>query len=287
MPITASQVKELREQTGLGMMDCKKALGETEGNMAKAIEYLRKKGAAVAQKRMGREAKEGKVVLTHTGAAVVAVDINCETDFVAASDDFKNFSHQVISIASKEMPADVDTLSKMTVEGKTIDELKTDIMGKLGEKITIRRLVVEKLGPQDFAETYSHMGGKIGVILKLSADNPIEPSSEISTLAKDLAMQVAACNPLSIDREGISQDILEKEKEIYREITIKEGKPAQIVDRIVEGRLKKFFQENCLQEQIFIKDTKMTVESLINQKAKPLKLNNLRISAFHRLQLGQ
>jgi len=285
--IAAEQVKELREQTGLGMMDCKKALAETGGDMSKAIEFLRKQGAAVAAKRSGRDAKEGKVLLFKDDKIVLAVDINCETDFVAASNDFTKFSNQVVAAIIKEKPADVASLNKLSIDGNTIEELNTAIMAKLGENITVRRFAFEELGVNDYAETYSHMGGKIGVIIKLSASQPFEKSEKLETFAKDLTMQVAASNPISIDAEGIPQDLLDKEKEIYRELALKEGKPEEFVDKIVDGRINKFYKENCLNKQVFIKDSKLTVEKLIEQTANELKIKKLKISVFHRLQLGQ
>ncbi len=285
--ITASLVKDLREQTGLGMMQCKKALTETAGDIPKAIEFLRKQGASVAAKRMGREAKEGKVILTKTKSTVAAVEVNSETDFVSASDDFQVFARNIAQIIAEQMPADLDSLKKSSLNGKTVEEANTEIIAKIGENIGIRRFVVEQVGPNEYAETYDHMNGKIGVIIKLSSDKELEPSDTLRILAKDLAMQVAATNPIAINSEDIPADLLEKEKDIYREQTLKEGKPENIVDRIVEGKLTKYFKDVCLSKQVFVKDSKMTIDQLLSQTGKSLKLGDLKISSFHRLQLGQ
>ena len=285
--ISATLVKELRDQTGLGMMQCKKALSETDGDIEKAIEFLRKQGAAVAAKRSGREAKEGKVILHKTKASVAAVVVNSETDFVAASDEFNVFANSVANAVAISMPDNLDSLKDVTVNGKTYSEANTEIISKIGENISVREFVVEKTTSTDYAETYSHMGGKIGVIVKLSAEEDLNQSEQLENLAKDLAMQVAATNPISLKPEDIPQDTLDKEKSIYREQTLKEGKPENIIDKIVEGKLQRFYKDNCLTKQIFVKDSKLTVEKLVESTGKELNLNGLKISTYHRLQLGQ
>jgi len=285
--ITASQVKELREKTGLGMMKCKKALSETAGDVEKAIELLRKEGAAIAAKRSDREANEGKVLLASTDSCTVALELNCETDFVAASDDFLHFGNTVIEAIKAHNPADIDTIMKIQVDGKTIQDLNTEVMAKLGEKVSIKRFTYDDLGPNQVAETYSHLGGKIGVILKLASDKAIEDTNSLKGLAKDLAMQVAATNPIALNAEGVPQAILAKEKEIYKEQAIKEGKPAEFADKIVQGRLSKFYKENCLYNQVFVKDSKLTVDKLVENTSKELKISDLSIVSYHRLQLGE
>ncbi len=287
MNITAAQVQDLRERTGLGMMKCKKALMETDGNPEAAIELLRKQGQAVAAKKSSREAKDGKVIIRKNEGSVIAVEIPCETDFVAVSDDYAKFSEQILDLITEHNPTDIEALKALEIDGKSVESLNTDLVAKLGENISIRRFLVENIGPNEMVETYIHGGGKIGVIVKMAANNQIEVSEKLSELTKDIAMQVAACNPISIDPDGVPADVLDKEREIYREQTRKEGKPENILDRIVEGRVNKYFQENCLVNQIFVKNSKLKVGELVDQAAKELKIDGLKITKFFRLQLGQ
>jgi elongation factor Ts len=284
--ITASQVKDLREKTGLPMMKCKKALSQTDGDVDAAVELLRKEGAAVAAKRSEREANEGKVTFAITDSVVVAADINCETDFVAASDDFLGYADTVAKTIAANKPADVDTLMEIPHEGRALKDVQTDIIAKLGENITVKRFVVEDIADNEFAETYSHIGGKIGVVVKLSAADSLPASEELTNLVKDIAMQVAATNPIALDPEGVPADILEKEKEIYTEQAIAEGKPAEFAGKIVEGRINKYYKEHCLTKQIFVKDSKLSIEDLLAQKGKELQVKDLQVASYHRLQLG-
>src|SRR5690606_30368642 len=244
--ISAQAVAQLREKTGLGLMQCKKALTETGGDIDAAVELLRKQGAAVAAKRSDRETKEGKVVFARTGSSVSAVEINCETDFVAASDDFVAFADKAAEAIAAGKPADLEAVSSLTVDGSSLAEANTAVIAKIGEKITIRRFAVETLAAHEVAETYSHMGGKIGVLIKLAYDGTPTDADALGALAKDLAMQVAASAPLSIDPSGIPADVVAKEREIARELTEKEGKTGDMLERIVEGKVNKFFKENCL-----------------------------------------
>ncbi len=286
--ISAQAVQQLREKTGLGLMQCKKALAETGGDPEKAIEYLRKQGAAVAAKRVGREAKEGKVVLAAAGPAVAALEINCETDFVAASADFNTFADKAVKAIAESAPADVESAKSLRVNGMTVGEAQSAVIAKIGENIALRRFAIEKAGAGEYIETYSHMGGKIGVIVKVGFQG--QPRGQVGLLAslvKDLAMQVAASAPIAIESKDIPSAVVEKEREIARALTVKEGKEGPMLERIVEGKLGKFFKENCLLQQIFIKDNKTTVEKLLAGAAKSLGVENLRVLAFHRLQLGQ
>ena len=285
--ISAQAVAQLREKTGLGLMQCKKALTETGGDIDAAVELLRKQGAAVAAKRSDRETKEGKVVFARTGSSVSAVEINCETDFVAASDDFIAFADKAAQAIAAGKPADLEAVSALTVDGNSLAEANTAVIAKIGEKITIRRFAVETLAANEVAETYSHMGGKIGVLIKLAYDGTPTDADALGALAKDLAMQVAASAPLSIDPSGIPADVVAKEREIARELTEKEGKTGDMLERIVEGKVNKFFKENCLLQQVFVKDNKTPIEKLLADSAKKIGVENLRVAAFHRLQLGQ
>ncbi len=291
--ISAQAVSQLREKTGLGLMQCKKALAETSGDLEKAIEFLRKQGAAVAAKRVGKETKEGKIVFgastsSATGLPSVAVmEINCETDFVAMSDDFNTFASKAVTAIAASAPANVEATSALSIDNTTLGELLTAAIAKIGELIAIRRFVVEKSGTGEWIETYSHMGGKIGVLLKLAFEGEASDKAALTSLARDLAMQVAATSPVAIDPSGVAADLIAKEREIAREITMKEGKTGDMLERIVDGKLNKFYKENCLLQQIFVKDNKTSIDKLLEATAKTLGVKNLRVAAFHRLQLGQ
>ncbi len=285
--ISAQAVSQLREKTGLGLMQCKKALTETAGDIDKAVELLRKQGAAVAAKRSDKDAKEGKVLLGADASSVIAVEVNCETDFVAASDDFKGFTEKVVSVLLSQKPADLNALSAAKVDGTTFQEVNNALVGKIGEKISAKRFVIEPLAAGEIAETYSHMNGKIGVIVKLGYEGELQDKSGLSALAKDLAMQVAATAPVSIDPKDVPADVIAKEKEIYRELVAKEGKTGEMAEKIVEGRLGKFFKENCLNQQVYVRDNKVTIDKLLANTAKTLGLTTVKVLAFHRLQLGQ
>jgi elongation factor Ts len=270
--VTAQMVADLREKTGLGILQCKKALTESAGDMEKAIEFLRKQGAAVAAKRIGKETKEGKIILTVGSDAAAAVEINCETDFVSASDDFNAFAGKVVKVIVDKKPSDAEALKAQPLEGSTVAEVNTAAIAKIGEMISIRRFTVEKVGANELAETYSHGNGKIGVIVKLGYQGQVKDKAALSGLAKDLAMQVAA---------------IEKEREIGRELTLKEGKTGDIVDKIVEGKIQKYYKENCLVNQVYVKDSKLTIDKLLAASAKSQGLESIKVLGFHRLQLGQ
>jgi elongation factor Ts len=281
--ISAQAVAQLREKTGLGLMQCKKALAETGGDIDAAIEFLRKQGAAVAAKRADRDTKEGKIVFGKDGSTVSAVEINCETDFVASSDDFIAFAAKAANAIAAGKPADLEAVQALSVDGTTLAEVNTAVIAKIGEKISIRRFAVETVGQGETVETYSHMGGKIGVLIKLAYD-AAKDEAALKTLAKDLAMQVAASAPISIDPSGIPEATVAKEREIARELTEKEGKTGDMLERIVEGKVNKFYKENCLLQQVFVKDNKTPIDKLL---ASSPAASNLRIVSFHRLQLGQ
>jgi elongation factor Ts len=289
--ISAQAVALLREKTGLGLMQCKKALAETNGDIEAAIEHLRKQGAAVAAKRMGRETKEGKVVFAADGASTAALEINCETDFVASSDDFNAFAAKAAKAVAAHKPANIEALPSLPLDGSTLGEVNTAVIAKIGENITLRRFAVETavetVGSGEIVETYSHMGGKIGVLVKLAFTGTPNDAAGLKTLAKDLAMQVAATAPLAIEPKDIPAATVEKEREIARELTIKEGKTGDMLERIVEGKVGRFFKENCLLQQVFVKDNKTPVDKHLAATAKALGLSDLRVASFHRLQLGQ
>ena len=281
MKITANQVNDLRKKTGAGMMDCKKALTEADGDMEKAIEILRKKGAAVASKRAERSANEGLIVtkISEDRKHGSIAEVNCETDFVAKNNDFVNLADEVIEAVFSSQPASVDELLE---KNSALKEKVIEVLGKVGEKVEISRIADEE-APNGLLVDYIHMGSKLGVLIKF--DNVTESADEIYLLGKDVAMQVAAMNPISVYREDIPKETIEKEIEIYKEVARKEGKPEQILEKIATGKLNKFYQENCLAEQSYIKDNSKTVGDLI--KEFNTKYNSeVRISLFHRFHLG-
>ncbi len=281
MAITAAQVNELRQKTGAGMMDCKKALTEADGNFEKAIEILRKKGASVAAKRAEKSANEGLVltkVLENKETGII-VEVNCETDFVAKSDDFTKFANNVLETVSVAKPSSVDDLLEKSSDVK--NQLN-DLLGKVGEKIQVTRFAIEE-APGGIIVDYVHLGSKLGVLVKF--ENIGAKKDEFSSLGKDIAMQIAAMKPVCVYREEVPKEIIEKEIEIYKEISRKEGKHEQILDKIAQGKLNKYYQENCLSEQAFIKDNTKTVSDLIKE-FNSAQGTSVRIGLFRRFHLG-
>lgn len=277
MAVTSEMVKQLRDKTGAGMMDCKKALDEANGNLDMAIEILRKKGAATAAKRADKAANEGMIVakIGADGKHGIMVEINCETDFVARGEDFMSFAQSVAQIVFDKAPATVEALLALPhPDGKTVNDALSNLTGKVGEKTEIRRIYsVNSDG--GFLEQYVHMGAKIGVIVELGAE--FNPANK--TVARDIAMQVAAMSPIVVSRDKVNKELIEKEIEIYRTQAKNEGKPDQIADKIANGRLEKYYQEVVLLEQSFIKDAGKTVKDLLSP--------NVTVKQFKRFQLGE
>ncbi len=280
MTITASQVNELRQKTGAGMMDCKKALTEANGDFEKAIEILRKKGASVAAKRAERSANEGIVKTKISGdkKTGIIVEVNCETDFVAKSADFVNFAEDVLQTVDSRRPANVDAL----LNDEKIKTKMADLLGKVGEKIEVSRFAIET-AENGIVVDYVHLGSKLGVLVRF--DNAGKAPDELSETGKDIAMQVAAMNPICINREEVPQEMINKEIEIYKEISRKEGKPEKILDKIAQGKLNKYYQENCLIEQAFIKDNSKSVGDLLKEFNSRHGTNAV-ITLFRRFHLG-
>ena len=268
--ISAAMVRDLREKTGAGMMDCKKALTETGGDMQKAIDYLREKGIAKAAKKSGRIAAEGACAayVSEDGKFGAVTEINCETDFTANNSDFRALVKKITEHVAKTNPADLDALNASVIEGKkTVADLVTEATATIGEKISVRRFVRYE---GEKVVSYIHMGGKIGVLVALDGGT--------DELGKDVAMQIAASNPSAIDRNSVDAAELEHEKEILRKQALEEGKPEKIVEKMVEGRINKFYKEVCLVEQIFVKDNEKTVKDV---------LGKVKVLAFTRYQLGE
>ncbi len=274
--ISASEVNKLRKQTGAGMMDCKKALKEAEGDFEKAIEILRKKGQKVAAKRADRQATEGVAVakVSNDGTKGITLVLSCETDFVAKNEDFVAFANSIADLALANMPAKVEDLLGLSLNGLTVADNLIDQVGKIGEKIEVSQY--EKLEGA-LVVPYIHAGNKIGVLVGLNQ----EGNDEIIGAGKDVAMQVAAMKPIAVDEDSIDEATKQKEMEIGREQARAEGRPEQILDRIAEGKLKKFYQENTLVHQKFVKDNSQTVKSYLNSVSKGLKVEN-----FKRLAIG-
>ena len=272
MEITASMVKELREMTNAGMMDCKKALKETGGDMAKAADYLREKGLAAAAKKASRIAAEGLVgsYFCEKCNAAALVEVNCETDFVAKTDEFKALVEDICIQVIAANPADVDALlaSKFVKdETQTIADLITAKVATIGEKITVRRFA-RFAAENGMVDTYIHMGGKVGVMVELSCE---EKTDALVEVAHDVSLQIAAASPVApeyVRRSEVRADHLEHEKEILAAQARNEGKPEKIIEKMVMGRVDKFYKEVCLLEQPFVKDPDMTVEKMIAAKAK-------------------
>jgi len=278
MAITNEMIKKLRESTGAGMMDCKRALEQSGGSMEAAVEYLRKKGAAVAQKRSDRAAKEGVIVtrVSPDGKTGVIVEVNCETDFVGRSDAFTAFAGAVAEAIAAHRPGTLDELRALkTPGGKSVADLMNDLLAKVGEKIEVRRFSVME-SKDGMIYSYTHLGSKIGVLVEC-ADIP--PGTAVG---RDVAMQIAAMNPSTVGREEVAKEIVERELDIYRTQAKNEGKPPQIVDRIANGRLEKFYQEICLLEQIFVKDGGKTVREYLAEAGK-----TAAVRRFHRYHLGE
>jgi len=280
MAITAAQVNDLRQRTGAGMMDCKRALEEANGDIQKAIEILRKKGASVAAKRAEKSANEGLVVtkVSDDKKFATILEINCETDFVAKSEDFVNLAKFVIDQVYKNKPKNVEEILK----NSDVQDKLNDVLGKVGEKIEVSRLDIME-AKDGLLVDYIHMGSKLGVLIKF--EDVKAGSDELYLIGKDMAMQVAAMNPISVKREDVPKEIVDKEIEIYKELAKKEGKPEQMLEKIAMGRLNKFYQENVLLEQAFIKDNSKTVSDLLKEfNAK--HGSNTRIARFDRFHLG-
>ena len=273
--ITASQVKELREKTGAGMMDCKKVLTETNGDEEKAIELLRERGIAKAAKKSGRVAAEGLVetYISEDGKVGVVVEVNAETDFVAKNEEFRNFVTDVAKQIAKENPADVEALlneKSITEPDKTVNEVLTNKIATIGENMSIRRF--ERFETNNLLQSYIHGDGKIAVLVELENGTP--------ELAKDICLQIAAARPEYLDRDSVPADRLAKEMEILKAQAINEGKPEAIAEKIVQGRLGKFYSEICLVEQEFVKDPDTTVGKLVADKGA-------KIIRFARFEKGE
>lgn len=286
MSFTAKDVKALREKTGCGMMDCKKALTESNGDMDKAIDFLREKGLAAATKKSGRIAAEGiAFACTNDKENIgVVIEVNAETDFVAKNADFQNFVKVCANTVIESNPANLDELLKTKAAGSdmTIADLVQEKILTIGENIKIRRFCRY----EGVVSTYIHAAGRIGVMVKFDTSNEIANNPEFKQYAKNIAMQIAAVNPLYLDQSSVPADVVNHEKKILTEQVINEGKPANIAEKIVMGKMNKFYKENCLVDQIYVKDSDLTVTKYTDKIANNLG-GNIKIVAFERFEKGE
>lgn len=286
MAFTASDVKSLREKTGCGMMDCKKALTESNGDMDKAIDILREKGLAAATKKSGRIAAEGVAFActNKEGNVGVVIEVNAETDFVAKNADFNNFVKVCADTVIENNPKNMEELMDCKASGSDmkVEELVREKVLTIGENIKIRRF--KRF--EGIVSTYIHASGRIGVMVKFDTTPEVAVKDEFKAFAKDIAMQIAAVNPSYLNKESVPEDVLEHEKKILTEQVINDGKPANIAEKIVMGRIGKFYKENCLVEQIFVKDNNITVKEYADHTAKNLGAE-IKIVDFVRFEKGE
>ena len=275
MSISAKDVKRLREATGVGMMDCKKALEEADGDFDEAVSILRKKGENVARKRSEKEADEGlvSVAISDDGSRGAIVEVNCETDFVARNDDFSSFVDRVAELVLHEQPENIDALKDLAYEdGRTVGDELVAMTGRIGEKLEIRRFTVLESDEGEIVP-YVHPGSKLGVLVEVSGDGDRQDAG------RDVAMQVAALDPIAVDRSEVPEEVQEEEKDVAREAAINEGKPEHILDRIVEGKLERYFEDNVLLEQSFVKDASKSVSEMLEEA-------DVEVHHFTRYALG-
>lgn len=285
--ITAQMVKELREKTGAGMMNCKKALNETNGDTDKAIELLREKGLAAAAKKASRIASEGLVqtYITEDKKVGSIVEVNCETDFVAVNEDFVALTNNVAKMAAYTNASTIEEF----VEEKyindpsiTVKDAVTALIAKLGENMTVRRFQKYSID-KGIIQSYIHGGGRIGVLVKLACE---KESDKLAEIAKDITMQAAATNPLFLNKDKVDNDLLEKEKEIYRVQALNEGKPEKVVEKMINGRIQKYYKENCLVEQVWVKNADYTISKYLQEESKKIGAP-ITVEGFVRFEKGE
>ncbi|HBM79554.1 MAG TPA: elongation factor Ts [Clostridiaceae bacterium] len=284
--ITADMVKKLRERTGAGMMNCKRALTDANGDIDKAIEILREKGLAAAAKKAGRIASEGLVetYLSPDGIYGSIVEVNCETDFVAKNDDFISFTKGIAKQAAYSKASNVDELlNEKYAEGEgTVKDALTGLISKLGENMNLRRFQRFAKEDNEILKDYIHGGGRIGVLVQLACRN----TEGLDNVAKEIALQVAAASPQYITKDQVTSDVIEKEKEIYKAQAINSGKSEAIAEKMVNGRLQKYFKEVCLIEQLWIRDQDLTIKEYLDQKSKEMGAP-ISIKRFVRFEKGE
>lgn len=289
MAFTAADVKKLREMTGVGMMDCKKALVESDGDMDKAVEYLREKGLAASQKKAGRIAAEGVACAGNFDGVGVAVEVNAETDFVAKNEKFIDFAKGVAATVAKENPADLEALMAAKYNGTdlTVEQQQQEMVLVIGENIKVRRFARYDTGMNI---PYVHMGGRIGVIVNMEVSEGLENNDAVKELGKDIAMQIAALNPTYLDKETVPAEVVEHEKSIMmaqiNEDPKNASKPDNIKEKMIIGKINKYYTEVCLMQQAFVKDDKVSVEKHVAEVAKQVG-GDIKVVAYTRFEKGE
>lgn len=292
MAVSAAQISELRKSTGAGMLDCKKALEETNGDFEQAVDFLRKKGLAAASKKAGRAATEGMVVaaVSEAGDKGVLLEVNSETDFVAKNDKFQSFVKDIANHILVANPASVEELFTQPYCGdssKTIQTMLNEAISVIGENMQIRRFTSYQVPGAGAIGSYIHAGGKIGVMVEATCDNAAATKDPaFATFVKDVAMHAAAASPMYVQRSEVDADVLEREKDIYRSKARETGKPENIIEKIIDGQVNKFYAEICLVEQQFVKDTDKTIQQLTAETGKALG-TTITISRFTKYALGE
>ncbi|MBQ9690985.1 MAG: elongation factor Ts [Eggerthellaceae bacterium] len=283
--ISAAMVKELREMTGTGMMECKKALTEADGDMDKAVDILRTRGLAAVAKKAGRATNEGTVaaVVSQDGTTGALVELNCETDFVGMNEKFKAYAEKIAQAAIAAKPANLDDLKAATIDGESVEDVVADCIHTMGENTNLARMAVVEAGA---VTSYIHGGGKMGVLVTFDVDG-IDPTSEdFVTFGRDIAMQVAATNPISANREDVPASVVEHEKEIYKAQAAESGKPEEIQEKMAIGRLEKFYKEQCLVEQDYVKNPDQNVAAYVAEVSARLG-GTIKVTGFKRFLLGE
>ena len=283
--ITAAMVKELREMTDAGMMECKKALVEADGDMDKAVDVLRTRGLAAAAKKVGRATNEGTVmaIVSDDATKGSVVELNCETDFVGMNEKFKGYAEKIARAAMAANVEDVEALKAVDAEGETVEDVLTDAIHTLGENMNLARAAVVEAGG---VASYIHGGGKIGVLVTFDVEGIDPASDEFQHCGRDVAMQVAAASPVSATRESVPAEVVAHEMEIYKAQAAESGKPENIQEKIATGRLEKFYKESCLTEQAFVKNPDQNVTDYVNEVAKKLG-GTIKVTGFKRFMLGE
>jgi len=284
--ISAKSVKDLRDKTGAGMMDCKRALGDADGDVEKAVELLRERGLAKAGKRGGRATSEGAVSISIDGPVAAMVEVGCETDFVARTDMFVDFGNELAAKIVNDPGIDSpDSLLKASIDGETVADKVNAAINRLGENIVVKRVTRLDAGASGIAGGYVHAGGNLGVVVTLATEGS---GAELETLAKDLAMHVAAADPspIAVDRSGIDSALLDSERTIFRNQAVQSGKPEAVVEKIVEGRINKYLSEICLVEQAFVKDPDRTIGDLLRDVGAKAGAE-AAVNGYQRYKLGE
>ena len=283
--ITAAMVKELREMTDAGMMECKKALVEADGDMEKAVDVLRTRGLAAAAKKVGRATNEGTVmaIVSDDATKGAVVELNCETDFVGMNEKFKGYAEKIARAAMAANVEDIEALKAVDAEGETVEDVLTDAIHTLGENMNLARAAVVEAGG---VASYIHGGGKIGVLVTFDVEGIDPASDEFQHCGRDVAMQVAAASPVSATRESVPAEVVAHEMEIYKAQAAESGKPENIQEKIATGRLEKFYKESCLTEQAFVKNPDQSVTDYVNEVAKKLG-GTIKVTGFKRFMLGE